>query len=204
MRSFFLSLLFSVFLFSLSGTSVFASRIEILSTPTLVTNTSPTSSVAYFGLLEGTSITFALKGEDAFILETSIFVPDVDGATRDFSVLIQDGARHKIASFSGKGEGNLWQHWFEAWTGEWYWRGADFKAGLPRDTYFLTVSNPKNTGKFVLVVGGNSPAPSSFSELFSIEMFFGNPSALIQSRTGGLTLLFLLLIAGFVWLYRGR
>ena len=181
-----------------------AAEIHFVGSATDIAVLAPTTSVAYFGELDGSPATFVITAEEAFTLESSILVPDIKGATRDFSVTIREGAKQEIATFSGRSIENLWQHWFEAWTGQWYWRGAEFKSGLPADTYFLTVSNPKNTGKYILMIGGGTPTPDSVGSIVSVENFFGNPSAVLQSRTGGLMFLALLLLAGFLWLWAGR
>ena len=177
----------------------YAAEIHFVGTSSHVAALASSTATAYFGELNGTPATYTLNSGEPFTLHATILVPDTANATRDFSVTIRDGKKQKIATFSGRSLENKWQHWFEAWSGQWYWRGAEFKSGLPGDEYTLTVSNPKNEGAYILMIGGTDPVPDSLSALLAIEKYFGNPSALLQSRTGGLALLALILIVGFLF-----
>ena len=176
-----------------------AAEIRSVATSTSISNLTPTTSVAYFGELAGEPARYSVIPGGPFILNATILSPDVPGSKKDFSVTIRNGAHNVVATFGGTEQSGSWTREYEPWSGQWYWRGAEFKAGLPPDDYFLTVSNQGNIGKYVLVLGGNDPAPNSLAALFTVESYFGKPSAFFQSRSGGLMLLTLIIFIILVW-----
>ena len=112
--------------------------------------TEPEISKAYYGELTGEPHLFLIEAPKEFALYANILVPDVVGVSKDVSVVITRGDT-EIARIGGADR--VWEHYYEEFAGDWYWRGPAYASQAPPGSYVLRVSSPDNRGKYALAVG---------------------------------------------------
>ena len=163
----------------------------------------PEVSQAFYATLSGKPQAYFINSQKPFKLYAGVLVPDVPGATKDFSAeVIQIG---KLIDGSGKeasidtattlggkkttlfnldGTQTEWKRFYEEFGNDWYWQGPEtapmnsVTAPLPAGLYEIKVSNPGNQGKYVLVVGTQEKFPPReiWNTLFTmphVKTFFG-------------------------------
>ncbi len=162
----------------------------------------PEISQAFYGFLDGQPITYSIKSSSPFTLYTQLLTPDIATSKNNLFLKIKNNENGLILA-NLDGLNFKWERWYEEYGGDWYWKGPEFKKNIDAGTYLLTISNPSNTGEYVLVVGETESFPASqmpkmFSNLLKIKTeFFKKPwYSVFQNKIGGyLGLMVLILIA---------
>ena len=163
----------------------------------------PEISQAFYGTLSGKPQAYFIKLSEPFKLYAGLLVPDVSGATKDFSAEIiqigkfiddtgQDASTDQATTFGGKkttlfkldGTQMDWKRFYEEFGNDWYWQGPEtalMDAAVtpsPAGLYEIKVSNPSNQGKYVLVVGTKEKWPpgeiwNTLLTMPHVKTFFG-------------------------------
>jgi hypothetical protein len=163
----------------------------------------PEVSQAFYGILSGKPQQYFINTLDPIRLYAGLLVPDIPGATKDFSAEItqvgkfvngagQNASGEKVTGFAGKktslstldGTKTEWKRFYEEFGGDWYWRGPETApigsptAASPAGLYEIKVSNPGNQGKYVLVVGDQEKFPpreiwNALLTMPHVKAFFG-------------------------------
>ena len=119
-----------------------------------VTIENPAVSQAFYGTLRGEPAEFQITTENELDLYVSILVPDLPERRKDFTVevfRIDDGERTLLSQLDGANHD--WETFHEPFVNDTYFQGPESENTLPAGIYTITVSNPDNTGKYVLSVG---------------------------------------------------
>lgn len=134
----------------------------------------PEISRAFYGEFSGSPVFYEIESEKTFRLYVGILVPDVAGVSKNVSALITkegDGDFEIILD----GENFNWTEYYEEHAGDNYFSGPYFSEkdadqSHPRGVevgggkYVIKVFNPRNQGKYVLVIGD--------TESFSLREIF--------------------------------
>lgn len=153
-----------------------AHRPNFADTQTNIKISEPEISQAFYGTLNGKAAIYEINSSSNFQLYVGLLSPDISETRTNFSAAITNKGKI-IDKLSG--ENFIWKRWYEEFAGDWYWQGPDMKKAMPAGDYFISVSNPNNQGKYVLVVGEAESfpilqIPHTFSELIKIKtQFFG-------------------------------
>ncbi|MBI5422208.1 hypothetical protein HZA44_03680 [Candidatus Peregrinibacteria bacterium] len=138
----------------------------------------PEASQAFYGTLNGKSQLYFIQANEPFTLYAGLLAPDAPNTTKDFSAEIiqvvtyvdghgQNAPINQAIGLGGKkttlftldGTHAEWKRFYEAFGDDWYWQGPETApmdstvAPSPAGLYEIKVSNPKNQGPYVLVVG---------------------------------------------------
>lgn len=167
----------------------------------------PEVSQAFYGQLSGSPDFYEIKSEKPFNFYFGLLVPDLPGQEKDFFARVvikeEDGTGRVIYVLDGSKFD--WQPYFEKFTGDSYFKGPDWRQKLGKGNYSITVWNPRNDGKYVLVVGEKELFP--LSEIINTirilpkikKDFLGiNPWTSFFNLTGLLLLIFFLVLVGFI------
>ena len=115
----------------------------------------PEISQAFYARLQGVPDQYLITSEEDFILFVNLFVPDLPGIRKDFTIdvcrITDDG--EKVRLFELSGDNHHWQQFYEPFAGDRYYRGPEKEKKVPAGKYAIMVSNPENSGKYVLSVG---------------------------------------------------
>ncbi|MBS4009090.1 MAG: hypothetical protein KGZ45_11810 [Clostridium sp.] len=136
----------------------------------------PEVSQAFYALLEGEPDVYLLEKDEPFSLYISMLVPALPAARTDFTVTVVDGEDRSILTLNG-GE-HQWETFFEPFAGDRYLQGPEIEVSLMAGDYRIYVTNPANSGKYVLSVGRQerfSPREiaAMIRELPAVKSFFG-------------------------------
>lgn len=159
----------------------------------------PEVSKAYYGELTGQPAVYTVASGTEFNFYVGILSPDLPNARTDYQVKITDNSGKTVANLNSPLQ--EWKRWHEEFAGDWYLEGPDFKTKAGPDTYAITVSNPTNSGKYVLAVGelevfGGKDSFNTMKELYRTKTeFFEKPwYSIFQGKIGnGLLILVLVL-----------
>lgn len=163
------------------------------------------TSRAYYGELAGTPAVYTISSDKEFSLYLNILSPYLPGARTDFTVEIRNSSGEL---FSTLNEPSItWEKWYEEFGGDTYYKGPEFKQTVPAGTYTLTVTNPGNSGKYVLAPGEAevftlAGTPETIHQVYLEKtLLFNKPWYSIFEGVIGKTLLVLTLalIAGVVF-----
>lgn len=183
---------------------------EIILGQTKIEVANPEISKAYYGELVGRPDYFEIQSSAPLDLYVNILVPAVTGSAKDFSVEIDKDGR-TVANLDGSK--SAWNWYYEPFGGDNYWKGPEYDAQVGAGNYEIKVSNPTETGKYVLAIGKKESftfgeAVNAFVALPKIKKdFFGESTlaALLNQDT----LLLILALASLViiifllyWAYR--
>jgi hypothetical protein len=159
----------------------------------------PTVSAAYYGRLQGHSVAYHFHADRSFTLYLNVLVPDVPGVTEDYSLTVQ--REGKLWTFVSPGQ-TSWSSFYEPFGADQYRKGPTYRAEVPGGSYEVTVSNPTNSGKYVLAIGERESFPvremlRTLISLAQVKQYFGKPAvAVVESPLVYLPLLALLFVAG--------
>jgi hypothetical protein len=106
----------------------------------------PEISQAFYGCLKKAPDYYLVESSSPFRLYLNILSPAIAGARRDYSIEV-NGTR-VIDAADG-----AWEKFYEPYAGDVYWRGPEFERDAGPGRYAVKVTNPGNTGKYVLAVG---------------------------------------------------
>ena len=168
----------------------------------VITIPDPEVSKAYYGELTGTPAVYRIESDKAFSFYLNILVPDVPGATKDFSATVTNDEGQIVTTLDGLNV--TWEPWYEEFAGDTYWKGPEYRENVPAGTYVITVSNPTNIGKYVLAPGEIEAftlagIPSTIQELYLTKTeFFGKPWYALFEGVIGKSLLGILTIFGIL------
>lgn len=123
---------------------------------TLIEN--PEVSQAFYGNLKGMPNYFRIASEKNFTLYVSILVPELKNISKDISAEVTSNSG---LIFRLDGQTYNWKQYYEEFAGDYYYQGPDKKINAINGTYTITIYNPENTGKYVLVVGEKEEFPLS-------------------------------------------
>jgi hypothetical protein len=111
---------------------------------------SPQISKAYYDELKGGTRIYKFNLAEPAEIYLNVLIPDIAGVQKNYSVdVFRDGASYSRLN----GENFEWTQFYEEFGGDNYWKGPELKSELAKGEYTLVVSNPGNTGKYVLAVG---------------------------------------------------
>lgn len=137
------------------------------------------TSRAYYGELPGKPARYTVTSDTEFSLYVNILSPYLPDAKKDFVVRITNASGTAVASLNVPPVN--WERWYEEFAGDLYWKGPEFKETEPAGTYTIEVSNPGNTGKYVLAPGEAETftlagTPSTIQQIFLVKThFFAKP-----------------------------
>jgi hypothetical protein len=144
----------------------------------------PVISAAYYARLQGHPVTYHFHANRPFTLYLNVLVPDMPGVTEDYSITVQrDG---ETWTFLSPGQAP-WSSFYEPFGADKYRKGPTYRAEAPAGNYDLSVSNPTNSGKYVLAIGEQESFPlremlRTFVALAQVKQYFGKPAvAVVQS-----------------------
>lgn len=156
---------------------------------TVIVVAQPEFSKMFFGELAGTPATYAIYAEMPFQLYLNILAPDLPDARTDLTVRIDNARGESIAILEASS--TPWQRWHEDLTGDAYLKGPLYQAELPAGTYKVTVANPANAGKYVLMIGDLQDIkldtlPGIFRDIYLLKTdYLGKPwYAMFQGLIG--------------------
>lgn len=119
----------------------------------------PEHSKAIFSELKGQPHYYKIDSQENFQFYAGLTAPKLDSCdleqTFDLKIFGADGK--EIDKRTGK-SGDWWP-WYEEYGKTWYWVGPEIGKDFKSDriytagTYFISVSNKTNTGKYVLALG---------------------------------------------------
>ena len=115
-----------------------------------VTVTDPETSRAFYGRLSGKPARYVVVSRTPFTLYAQMTVPDVSGARRDFRMRIA-GPRGGLADVTTPPA--QWKKFYEPFGGDHYLTGREFRRRVPGGRYTIDLSNPSNSGLYVLAIG---------------------------------------------------
>ncbi|MCW3489051.1 hypothetical protein [Dethiobacter alkaliphilus] len=125
-----------------------------LVTEDTVTVKKPEVSQAFYGTLQGRPAEFLIEEQEEFDLFVSILIPDLPDSRRDFMVNVyKTGDDGNALLFGLDGKEHNWEPFFEPFVADNYFQGPEKKDTVPAGVYRIVVSNPDNSGKYVLSVG---------------------------------------------------
>jgi len=160
----------------------------------------PDISKAYYGELKGKVdlYKFALETEQEFYF--NILVPDIEGSTPNFSASLTLDDK-KISTLNGL---NFeWTKFYEKFAGDDYLKGPEERIVLQPGKYLIEISNPNDTGKYVLATGEIESFPlgeslRTLKELPTLKSeFFGKSPVTMFFNVIGIFLgIMVLIIAG--------
>ncbi|MHB9019933.1 MAG: hypothetical protein ACYC3G_03645, partial [Minisyncoccota bacterium] len=170
----------------------------------------PEISQAFYGYLDGEPVTYSIDSNSPFQLYTGLLIPDFANLENGLSAIIKNNENKELANLDGLNN-FTWQHYYEEFARDWYWKGPEFKKEVPAGKYTITISNSYNKGEYVLVVGEAESfpiiqMPKMFSELYKIKtVFFQKPwYSVLQNKIGKylgiMILIIILLISGILFL----
>jgi hypothetical protein len=148
-KIFFTSLVFS---FLLIPALTFA-RQPYITTVQENTVTDPEISKAYYGQLKGSPKIYHIGSAVPFNLYLNVLVPDIEGQTKEVSMVVVKNKDEKNIFLQLKGVGYEWKRMFEPFGQNWYWQGPEYKAKVEAGQYDVYVWDPGNDSKFVFAVG---------------------------------------------------
>jgi hypothetical protein len=185
--------------FAMSANTALAHQPEYVGENTFIQVPDPETSRAYYGALNGTPAEYSVTSPKDFTLYVNILVPNLADARKDFVVRITTATGTSIVTLGAPT--SSWQQWHEEFAGDMYWKGPEFKQTVPAGEYSITVSNPENTGKYVLAPGKVETftvagIPSTIRQIYLVKTkFFEKPWHSIFEGIIGKTLLGVLLIS---------
>jgi len=144
----------------------------------------PEVSQAFYAELTGSPQQFRIESLDSFQLYVHLLVPDIAGVTRDYSAdifALTPAGREPLARLDGPAF--EWSEYFEPFAGDNYFSGPEVERSVGPGDWFVEVTSPDNTGKYVLVVGrGESFPPGEIVRTLGIlprlkRDYFGKPAA---------------------------
>ena len=168
----------------------------------------PEISKAYYGELKGKPdfYKFVLDTKQKFYF--NILLPDIEGATPNFSATLTLDNNNTNTPNEPKNISTLnglnfeWTKFYEEFAGDNYLKGPENKISLQPGKYSIEVSNPTNTGKYVLATGDIESFPLKESlrtlrELPTLKSdFFGkSPFTMFFNKIGIFLGIFVLIIA---------
>jgi len=161
----------------------------------------PEVSQAFYGSLDGEPINYSINTDSPLQLYIGLLTPDLPGQQNNLIAVVQNNQGEQIVKLDGN-QNFQWERWYEEFAGDWYWKGPEFKQEIPAGQYTVIVSNPDNTGKYVLAVGALesfpiAEMPRMIKELILIKTeFFNKPwYTAFQNKIGyGLGILMLILV----------
>jgi len=153
-KNFEISLLLAVsFLF---GGIALAHQPRIVASEAINEINNPEISQAFYGELGGGPAVFEIKSGKSFILYVGVLVPDLPEIGKGISARVVREIPERVSEeeiFVLDGINFQWKKFYEEFGGDNYWRGPDEKKKVSAGQYKITVSDPDNLGKYVLVVG---------------------------------------------------
>lgn len=158
----------------------------------------PEISQAFYGSMDNEPVTYSINSNSPFQMYVGLLIPDFANLKDGLSASIKNNQNEELVILDGLNN-FAWQHYYEEFAGDWYWKGPEFKKEVPAGKYTITVSNSYNNGKYVLVVGEteNFPieqVPKMFSELYKIKTEFFQKSgySVFQNKIGEFLGIFIL------------
>lgn len=110
----------------------------------------PGVSQAFYGILEGQPAYFQINSDKPFDLYVQILVPDVPDIKKDIIVEVNNVTLDPNIE---------WKSFYEEYGRDYYYQGPEMEINVTSGTYKIKVSNPTNTGKYVLVIGREEKFP---------------------------------------------
>lgn len=159
--------------------SVSAHQPEYIATETAIAIPDPDTSRAYYGELTGVPAVYTLSSAQEFSLYLNILSPYLPDARKDFVVTVTSATGTIVTTLQAPV--SEWLQWYEEFAGDEYWKGPEFKRTVPAGTYTISVTNPTNTGKYVLAPGEAeiftlTGTPSTIQHIYQVKtLFFNKP-----------------------------
>ena len=190
-----LSLVLFLFLLGLGARPAEAHQPRLVTTAETVVVHDPDISQAFYAELPGQPalyrVDLAVPGRFYF----SLLVPDLPGQRTDFTATLSTAGENPERQLEAlAGPEHAWQSYFEPFAGDSYLRGPEAELTLAAGSYLIRVSNPSNTGKYVLSVGreerfGIAGTLQTARRLPEVKRFFGKSPLTAFLNVFGLFLL---------------
>ncbi len=115
--------------------------------------TNPEISKAYYGQLNGSPHIYRISSAVPFNLYLNVLVPDLEGQTKEVSMVVIKNKDEKNPFLQLKGVGFEWKKFFEPFGQDSYWQGPEYKAKVEAGQYDVYVWDPGNDSKYSFAVG---------------------------------------------------
>lgn len=139
----------------------------------------PDVSQAWYAELLGEPAEYRVEVRDSLLLYAGVLVPAIPHVTQDYTVAVSAEAPDgEQVVFTLDGPAGQWSDFFEPVAGDHYWRGPEKRVNVGPGTYKVIVSNPGNTGKYVLAIGERESFPPAeiarvIGEMPRLKRYFG-------------------------------
>jgi hypothetical protein len=139
----------------------------------------PDVSQAWYAELSGEPAEYQLEVQDSLLLYVGVLVPAIPHVTKDYTVAVStETATGEQVVFALDGPAGQWSDFFEPVAGDHYWQGPERRVTVGPGTYKVRVSNPGNTGKYVLAIGERESFPPAeiarvMGEMPRLKRYFG-------------------------------
>jgi hypothetical protein len=138
----------------------------------------PDVSQAFYGNLEGQPNNFKISLQEKQEIYLNILVPDISNIQKNILVEVTSDTDKYYYYFL---DGSLynWEHYYEEFAGDSYYKGPEARLILDKGEYNIKVFNSNDKGKYVLVVGDKEefPLKEVFNTLLTLPQlkmeFFG-------------------------------
>jgi len=166
----------------------------------------PDISRAFYGELNGEPRSFIFSAKKPFNLYVNLLVPKNTNPSGRYSArvyFITETGRIKLADI--KAASVEWKEFYEAFGGDSYIKGPEFKQSATAGPYEIEVYSADNRGKYVLAVGekeffGPKEIYNVYTELPKLKaLFFGEHPLSFYISPFGIVLL--IIVAGILFLY---
>jgi len=171
-------LIFSLLLF-FSPLFVFGHQPNFVQNKSVVFDSEPTLSKAYYGTLNNQPTVYNIYSTSTFDMYVNLLSPDIPETLKDFTITIRDDKKNIIKTVSSNS--SEWIRWYEEFGGDWYFKGPEFKEQFQPGMYTISVQNQTNTGRYVLAIGEIESFPinqftNTITQLYRIKtLFFNEP-----------------------------
>lgn len=157
----------------------------------------PMTSRAYYGNLDGTPAVYTVQLATTTAFYLNILAPDIRGARTDFEAIMRDSAGSAVIDLK---QASPWSAWYEEFAGDTYLKGPEERKILPPGNYTITVTNPSDSGKYILAPGEIerftlASMPQTLRQIYIVKTrFFDKPPYAIFEGIIGHVLLAIILI----------
>jgi len=156
-------ILFSVLAILLLASAVSAHQPRLISSVGMVNKiTDPEISQAFYSTLEGQEAVYQIDSAQPFKFYVGLLAPDLPGIEKNLTATVYQKNQSDwelIATLDGTKFS--WTQFYEEFAGDNYWQGPEWRENALAGSYQIRISNPNNTGKYVLAVGETESFPPS-------------------------------------------
>ncbi|MFZ2555815.1 MAG: hypothetical protein WAZ27_00590 [Minisyncoccia bacterium] len=111
---------------------------------------------AYYGKLVGEEHTYAFSTAEENTVNFLVLVPDIAGAKTDIGISLFQKSDAARPLSNADGALMEWTQFFDTAGRDSYLAGPSLQATLPQGDYEVRITNPENSGSYVLIVGSKA------------------------------------------------